>query len=125
MTNPSAIILATIYTFFNKVFTGWKKLEDATIHGDGFTVNFYRLTERTIDHNCDALNGWRTVWTKYLVELITPYGKKTVTLNDGKTADKFFNILKNVTAFEWEGEGTVSASENAEITFDSLKNFIH
>ena len=125
MTNPSAIILATICTFYRNVFTGWKLLEDATINGDGFTVNFYRLGERTIDTNCDALNGWHTIWTKYLIELITKNGKREMVVSKGETADKLFNLFKNVGTINFDEEGEISAREHAEIAFDSLNGYIN
>ena len=124
MTNPSAIIIALISGFYNTVLNGWVKLNDATINGDGFTINFYRLFERTIDRNCDALNGWYSIKTnKFLCELIVDGETMTMAVDTEEKADKLFEIFKGIKPCEDEEE-TLTAKEIAKSGFTTLKNFI-
>ena len=55
---PSAIEMKSCSGYRKNVFEGWKKLDEATISGEGYKVEFFRLSEKTIDRMCDALNGW-------------------------------------------------------------------
>ncbi len=126
MTTPSAIIIATIYTFFKNALNGWVKLNDATINGDGFKVEFYRLFERTIDRNCDALNGWHSIkTTKFLCELTIGDTTKSLVVNTEKDADKLFEIFSKIEKQDFEEEGIMEASEVASTTFDTLKNWMN
>ena len=125
MTIPSAIIITALTGFYNKVVHGWIKLTDATIYGDGFTVTFYRLFERTIDPYCDALNGWYSIKTnKFLCELTVDGKTKSLTVNSEEKADKLFEIFNDFHTVVDE-EGTYTAKEQAEAGFNAIYNFIN
>ena len=107
---PSEIRTKSYTGYRNDVFAGWMKLDDATIIGDGYKVEFYRLSERTIDIMCDALNGWYNVWTKFRCEYTDSKGTLSVTLHNPEDADKLFTILENVKPLVFEHEGTVCSA---------------
>lgn len=67
---PSEIKMRSYRGYHQDVFEGWRKLAAATIEGEGYTITFSRLGERTIDMFCDALNGWYTIWTKFRCEYV-------------------------------------------------------
>lgn len=90
---PSEITMKSYRGYRNDIFEGWKKLDDATIAGDGYIVEFFRLYERTIDIMCDALNGWYNVWTKFCCEYKDSRGKLSITVRKPEDADKLLEGL--------------------------------
>lgn len=125
MTNPSAIIIATIFGFFNDIINGWVKLNDATIIGEGFTVEFYRLFERTIDRNCDALNGWYSFkTTKFLMKLTIDGETKELMVTTENDADKLFEIFKSIETVDFGEDGIMTAKEIANTKFEAIKAYI-
>ena len=53
---PSEVKMPSYRSYFYNVFEGWKKIPEVSIVGEGYKVEFYRYSERTIDEMCDALN---------------------------------------------------------------------
>ena len=90
---PSEITMKSHCGYYYNVPEGWQKLPEATIIGDGYTVEFSRLSERTIDRMCDALNGWYNVWTKFCCEYRDDKGTLSITVSKPEDADKLFNLL--------------------------------
>ena len=84
---PSSIKLKAFSGYRKNIFEGWKKLEDSTIAGEGYKVEFYRLSERTIDRMCDALNGWYNVWTKFRCDFEDTKGTLSIVVRKPEEAD--------------------------------------
>ncbi len=114
---PSAITLNSYYGYYDEIFAGWKKLDEATIKGDGYTVDFYRLSERTIDPMCDALNGWENIWTKFRCEYKDQKGTIAITVHKPEDADKLFNML-------FENERGEIAVDTARTKLEKLVDII-
>ena len=117
---PSAIKLKAFSGYRKNIFEGWKRLDEATITGEGYKVEFYRLSERTIDRMCDALNGWYNVWTKFRCEYEDAKGTLTVTIRKPEDADKIFKIMADIQPVSFEHEGTLSIANVARIKMESL-----
>ncbi len=83
---PSEIKLKSYYGYHRNIFEGWQKLPDATITAEGYTVEFSRLSERTIDRMCDALNGWYNIWTKFCCEYTDGKGTLSITVRKPEAA---------------------------------------
>ena len=110
---PSEIKMRSYRGYHRDVFEGWRKLAAATIEGEGYTITFSRLGERTIDMFCDALNGWYTVWTKFRCEYVDKQGTLSITVRKPEDADKLFNIMVSVEPIEFEHEDRLSAVDAA------------
>lgn len=121
---PSAIEMKCSSGYRKNVFEGWKKLDEATITGDGYKVEFFRLSERTIDRMCDALNGWYNVWTKFRCEYQDAKGSLSITVRKPEEADKISNAMTDLQPVAFEHEGVLSAANVARIKMESLIGFI-
>lgn len=121
---PSTIKLKSCSGYRKNVFEGWKKLDAATITGDGYKVEFFRLSERTIDRMCDALNGWYNVWTKYRCEYTDAKGTLSIIVRKPEEADKLFETMNNLQPIAFEHEDTLSVADIARIRLESLIGFI-
>ena len=117
---PSAIKLKSFSGYRKNVFEGWKRLDDATIAGEGYKVEFYRLSERTIDRMCDALNGWYNIWTRFRCDYEDAKGTLTLTIRKPEDADKIFKIMNDIQPVSFEHEGALSAAVVARIKMESL-----
>ena len=121
---PSEIKMKSYRGYHRDVFEGWKKLNEATIDGEGYTVSFFRLSESTIDEMCDALNGWFNIWTKFRCEYKDEQGTLSITVRKPEDADKLFNIMVSVEPIEFEHEDRLSAVDVARSKMESLINMI-
>jgi hypothetical protein len=106
------------------VFEGWKKLEGATIEGEGYKVEFSRLSERTIDRMCDSLNGYYNIWTKFLCEYSDAKGQLSIAVRKPEEADKIFKAMSDIQPLTFEHEGTMSPAEVARTRFETIISFI-
>ena len=121
---PSEIIMKSCSGYRKNVFEGWKKLDAATIAGEGYKVEFFRLSERTIDRMCDALNGWYNIWTKFRCEYEDSKGTLSITVRKPEDADKISKAMTDLQPVTFEHEGTLSATAVARIKMESLIGFI-
>ena len=117
---PSSIKLKAFSGYRKNIFEGWKKLEDSTIAGKGYKVEFYRLSERTIDRMCDALNGWYNVWTKFRCDYEDEKGSLSIVVREPEEADKIFKIMSDIQPLSFEHEGTLSVPDVARIKMESI-----
>ncbi len=121
---PSEVKLKTYSGYHENVFEGWKKLDDATIRGDGYKVEFSRLSVRKIDQMCDALNGWYNIWTKFLCEYTDAKGTLSVVVQKAEEADKLSKLMTDLKPIRFEHEDPLSEAEVARIKLESLISFI-
>ena len=121
---PSEIKMRSYRGYHRDVFEGWRKLPEATIEGKGYTVTFLRLSERTIDMFCDALNGWYNVWTKFCCEYKDSEGTLSITVRKPEDADKLFNLLIDIKPIEFEHEGITPAVDVARTKMETLIDLI-
>ena len=125
MTKPSEITYRTHTGYRKHLPTGWVNFPEATIHGDGYDIKFYRLSEVTCDRNNDALNGYRNVWTKFRASLIVNGTEiNNIVIKTVEDADKLFTIFGKAKTTVDESEGTITALEKVDVGFDALRNFI-
>ena len=117
---PSSIKLKAFSGYRKNIFEGWKKLEDSTIAGEGYKVEFYRLSERTIDRMCDALNGWYNVWTKFRCDYEDTKGTLSIVVRKPEEADKIFKIMSDIQPLSFEHEGTISVPDVARLKMESI-----
>ena len=117
---PSSIKLKAYSGYRKNIFEGWKKLEDSTITGEGYKVEFYRLSERTIDRMCDALNGWYNVWTKFRCDYEDTKGTLSIVVRKPEEADKIFKIMSDIQPLSFEHEGTISVPDVARLKMESI-----
>ena len=102
---PSEVKMTTYHGYRSEIITGWHTMLDATITGEGYTVEFSRLSERTIDMFCDALNGWYSLWTKFKCEYTDSEGKLSIIVRKPEDADKLYNLLSCITPVEFPSSG--------------------
>ena len=121
---PSEVKMKSYRGYRHNVYEGWKKLDDATISGEGYTVEFFRLSERTIDMMCDALNGCYNVWTKFCCEYKDSKGTLSITVRKPEDADKLFNLLIGIKPIEFEHEGITPAVDVARTKMETLIDLI-
>ena len=121
---PSEITLKSFRGYRNNIFEGWKKLDEATIAGEGYTVEFHRLSECTIDMTCDALNGWRNTWTKFCCEYKDNQGTLSISVWKPEDADRLYTIMKGIKPIEFEHEGTTPAVDVARTKMETMINII-
>ena len=121
---PSEVKMKSYRGYRHNVYEGWKKLDDVTISGEGYTVEFFRLSERTIDMMCDALNGWYNVWTKFCCEYKDSNGTLSITVRNPEDADKLFNLLVDIKPIEFEHEGITPAVDIARTKMKTLIDLI-
>ncbi len=121
---PSEIKIKSNSGFHSDIFEGWKKMPEATIVGQGYTVEFSRLSERTIDRFCDALNGWYNVWTKFCCTYTDKKGSLSIIVRKPEDADKLFNLLANISPVEFENEDPMSAEDVARSALEALIEMI-
>ena len=121
---PSEIKMKSCSGYRKNVYEGWKKLDAATIAGEGYKVEFFRLSERTIDRMCDALNGWYNIWTKFRCEYEDSKGTLSITVRKPEDADKISKAMTDLQPVTFEHEGTLSATAVARIKMESLIGFI-
>ena len=117
---PSEITMQSHCGYRKNIFEGWRKMPEATIIGDGYKVEFFRLSERTIDVMCDALNGWYNVWTKFRCEYTDSKGTLSITVRKPEDADKLFNLLANISPLEFEHEDPLPAVDVARIKLETI-----
>ena len=101
----------------------------ATINGDGFTVNFARISDVTCDRNNDALNGYYNVWGDFIFTLVIN-GKEvaTLTCKNIESADKLFTMISEIKSdkkdiFDPEDD-FLTAVEKVTSFFKYMKNFL-
>ena len=121
---PSEIKMKSYCGYRRNVFEGWKKLDDATIVGKEYTVSFFRLSERTIDMMCDALNGWFNNWTKFRCEYTDKQGTLSITVRKTEDADRLFNMLTDIRPVEFEHEEIMPAADVARTKMETLIDMI-
>ena len=121
---PSEITMKSYRGYRNDIFEGWKKLDDATIAGEGYIVEFFRLSERTIDMMCDALNGWYGIWTKFRCEYTDSKGTLSITVRKPEDADKLFILLDGITPVEFEHEDPMPAVDVARTKLEAVIEMI-
>ncbi len=121
---PSEIKMNSYHGYRGDIFAGWKKLEEATITGEGYTIEFYRLSERTIDMMCDALNGWYNVWSKFCCEYKDSNGALSITVHKPEDADKLYRMLTDIQPVTFEHEGTIPAVDVARTKMETLIDLI-
>lgn len=121
---PSEVKMKSYRGCHRDVFTGWQKMPEATIIGEGYIVEFSRLFERTIDPMCDALNGWYALWTKFCCEYTDSKGKLSIIFRKPEDADKLYSMLADVTPLEFEYEDTLSAADVARSKIETLISLI-
>ena len=121
---PSEVTMKSYRGYRHDIFEGWRKMPEATIVGEGYTVDFSRLSESTIDMMCDALNGWYSIWTKFCCELTDSKGKLSIIFRKPEDADKLYNLLSDITPLEFEHEGTLSAADVARSKIETLISLI-
>lgn len=81
---------------YDSVNVGWHKIDECRIEGDGFIVEFYGFAKRHIDPNCDAFNGWESVWTEWKAEYKDNIGSICLHTSKEKHIDKLFEIMSSV-----------------------------
>ena len=121
---PSAIEMKGSSGYRKNVFEGWKKLDEATITGEGYKVEFFRLSERTIDRMCDALNGWYNVWTKFRCEYTDSKGVLSITVSKPEDADKISRAMTDLQPVTFEHEGTTAVANVARTKIEALIGFV-
>ena len=121
---PSAIRMKSYSGYRKNVFEGWKKLDEATITGEGYKVEFFRLSEKTIDRNCDALNGWYNIWTKFRCEYTDAKGTLSITVRKPEEADRISAMLSGIEPVAFEHEDMLTAADTARIKLESLISFM-
>ena len=121
---PSEIIMRSNYGYRSNVFEGWRNMPEATITGEGYTVEFSRLSERTIDPMCDALNGWYNIWTKFSCEFKDAKGKLVITVSKPEDADKLYNLVAGIKPMEFEHEGIMPAADVARTKLETVIRMI-
>ena len=121
---PSEVKMKSYRGYHRDIFEGWRKMPEVTIIGEGYTIEFSRLSERTIDMFCDALNGWENVWTKFCCDFTDSKGKLSIIFRKPEDADKLYNMLANITPLEFEHEDTLSAADVARSKLETLINLI-
>ena len=121
---PSEVKMKSYRGYRHSIFEGWQKLPEATIIGEGYTVEFSRLSESTIDMMCDALNGWFNIWTKFCCDFTDTKGKLSIIFRKPEDADKLYNLLSEIAPLEFEHEGTLSAADVARSKLETLINLI-
>ena len=121
---PSEIKMKSYRGYHRDVFEGWKKLNEATIDGEGYTVSFFRLSESTIDEMCDALNGWHNIWTKFRCEYKDDKGTLSITVHKPDDADKLFNIMVSIEPVAFEHEEKLPAVDVARTKMQTLIDLI-
>ena len=113
------------YSGYRKnIFEGWKKLDDATIVGDGYTVEFFRLSERTIDRMCDALNGWHNIWTRFRCDYTDEKGTLSITVRKPEDADRISKLMSDLKPVAFEHEETLPAVDVARTKLEPLIDFM-
>lgn len=122
---PSEVTLKSYRGYRHNIFEGWQKLSEATIIGEGYTVEFSRLSESTIDMMCDALNGWFNIWTKFCCDFTDSKGKLSIIFRKPEDADKLYNLLSDIAPLEFEHEGTLSAADVARSKLETLIKLIN
>lgn len=121
---PSEVTMRSYRGYRHNVFEGWKKLDDTTIIGEGYTVEFFRLSESTIDMMCDALNGWYNIWSKFRCEYVDDQGKLSITVRKPEDADKLYRMLSDIQSITFEHEGTTPAVEVARTRMHTIIDLI-
>ena len=121
---PSEVKMESYRGYRHDIYEGWKKMPESVIVGEGYTVEFSRLSERTIDMFCDALNGWHNVWTKFNLEYTDSKGKLSITVRKPEDADKLFNLMIDIKAIEFEHEGITPAVDVARTKMETLIDLI-
>lgn len=121
---PSEVRMKVNSGYRRQIPVGWRPIPGAEIIGDGYTVKFYRLSERTIDEMCDALNGWRNVWTKFYCEYSDRIGTLAITVRKPEDADKLYKLMDGIKPVTFEHEGTSTAVEMARITMEAVIELI-
>lgn len=121
---PSEIKMKSCSGYRKNVFEGWKKLDAATITGNGYKVEFFRLSERTIDRMCDALNGWYNVWTKFRCDYSDSKGTLSIIVRKPEEADRLFRAMTDLQPVVFENEDTLSVADVARIKMESIIGFI-
>ena len=121
---PSEVTMKSYRGYHRDIFTGWRKMPEATIIGEGYTIEFSRLLESTIDMMCDALNGWYNIWTKFCCDFTDSKGKMSIIFRKPEDADKLYNLLSDIAPLEFEHEGTLSAADVARSKLETLINLI-
>lgn len=123
MINPTTITPHAVSGYRRKVFSGWKRLDEATINGEGYSFEFFRYGAATIDRNCDALNGWYTCWTDYRIDYRDSEGELSLTVKDEKAVSILFSNVCALTDITDE-EGRYTAQEQARDWMNSLIGLI-
>ena len=121
---PSEVKMKSYRGYHRDVFTGWQKMPEATIIGEGYIVEFSRLSERTIDPMCDALNGWYALWTKFCCEYTDSKGKLSIIFRKPEDADKLYQMLSDIQPITFEHEGTTPAVDVARTRMQSIIDLI-
>ena len=117
---PSEVKMKSYRGFRYDIFEGWRKMPEVTIDGDGYTIVFSRLSERTIDDFCDALNGYFNIWTKFRIDYTDDKGTLSITFRKPTDADKLYNMLSNIEPITFEHEGTIPAVDIARTKVETL-----
>ena len=121
---PSEIKIRSYRGYHRDVFEGWRKMPEATIVGEGYSIEFSRLSERTIDVMCDALNGWFNVWSKFRCEYVDDKGKLSITVRKPEDADKLYRMLSDIQPIIFEHEGTTPAVDVARTRMQTIIDMI-
>ena len=121
---PSEIKMKSYRGYHRDVFEGWDKMPEATIIGEEYIVEFSRLSERTIDIMCDALNGWYNVWTKFRCEYKDRKGTLSITVRKPEDADKLYVLMDGIEPITFEHEGTTTAAEIARMRMEAVIELI-
>ncbi len=121
---PSQIKMSTYYDYRYNIPEGWHKLPEATIIGEGYTVDFFRLSECTIDPFCDALNGWYNIWTQFYCKYTDEKGELSIIILKPEDADKLYEMLIDIKPIEFEHEDTLLAVDIARTKLETLIDMI-
>ena len=121
---PSEVKRQSYRGYRYNVLDGWSKLEEATINAETYKVEFFRLSERTIDPMCDALNGYYSTWTKFLCEYTDKKGKLAVVIDTPEDADKVYTMLADIEPLEFEHEDPMSAVDVARTKLKAVIDLI-
>ena len=121
---PSEIKMNSYHWYSSDIFEGWKQLDAATIDGEGYTVSFFRLSERTIDVMCDALNGWFNIWSKFRCEYKDDKGTLSITVRKPEDADKLYRMLYDIRPVTFEHEDTTTAVDVARTRMETIISLI-
>ena len=111
---------AVFQTFLFFLLSITSSLPNHRIIGEGYKVEFYRLSERTIDRMCDALNGWYNVWTKFRCDYEDEKGTLSIVVCKPEEADKILKIMSDIQPLSFEREGTLSVPDVARIKMESI-----